>query len=234
MRTHWCLRLLASQLARNGIHVLRFDYQGIGDSFGSPDEVVAVSLWEDNIGSALDLLARKSEAESSLLIGLRTGASLAARVATKRSDINSLLLWEPVFSGAQWLAAVRKMHAEMLDLWVCRMQTANDHVGEELLGTRYSRSLINDLEQMNIDWQALQVPRLVVDLQNCQSRYQRHQDSLQKIVLTNDDDSWNDLNQLETAWLRPETTRQIVLHTHDLFERLQKFGILDHTAEAVQ
>ena len=44
MRTHWALRKLAGLLAREGHHVLRFDYTGTGDSTGDV-ETGSVTQW---------------------------------------------------------------------------------------------------------------------------------------------------------------------------------------------
>ena len=233
IRTHWCLRLLAGQLARKGLHVLRFDYFGIGDSMGSPVDVQRLNRWEQDIESAMDHLLAKSGADSCALIGLRTGAALATRVATQRSDANSLVLWEPVQSGRDWLTSARQMHQEMLDLWVCKMQTADNEQQEELLGTLYSRQLMDDLETTFIDWQSLQLPQLVVDVEPSSPSYDAAGNSMRKLVFTEDEYTWDDLNQLETAWLRPQTTRTIVEHVSDLFERLIRFGILAPTEEVL-
>lgn len=233
IRSHWCLRLMAGQLARKGIHVLRFDYFGIGDSAGCVQDVQSLERWEDNVESAIDRLIQISGAQTCQLIGLRTGASLAVRVAQRRSDVNSLLLWEPVEAGTDWVSSMRKLHAEMLDLWVCKMDTANDDRSEELLGTLYSRSLIEELDQPLIDWQALYQPHLIVDLKEHRSRYETLNNSMQKVIFTEDENSWDDLRQLETAWLRPQTTRLIVENVEDIFERLIRFKVLSETTEAV-
>ena len=121
IRTHWCLKLLAQQLARKGIHVLRFDYFGTGDSKGNPRNVKSLQRWEDDVETAMDWLIENTGSQSCLLAGLRTGANLAARVAVRRSCVNALVLWEPVHSGNDWINSTRALHAEMLDLWVCRM-----------------------------------------------------------------------------------------------------------------
>ena len=231
IRSHWSLRLLAGQLARKGMHVLRFDYFGIGDSLGCPSDVKTMSHWEQNVESAIDRLLEESNADSCQLLGLRTGAALAARVATRRSQVNSLLLWEPVDCGEHWLQMARGLHAQMIDLWVCKMQTVNDDAREEILGTIYSRELVNDLGQKLIDWDALELPHLVVDLQEYQTKFEKHNNSMQKFIGTEDEESWSDLRQLETAWLRPQTTRLIVENVDDTFERLIQFGVLSHGQE---
>ena len=233
IRSHWCLRLLAAQLARKGIHVLRFDYLGIGDSMGSPSDVNSLAQWEQNIVTAVERLISLSGADTCSLLGLRSGSALSASVAQQVDQVNSLLLWEPVLCGESWLRSMRRMHAEMLDLWVCKMQTANDDVGEELLGTMYSRGLIDDLSQYLIDWEHLHLPHVIVDSKNRKSLYQSN-NSMQKVILTEDDNSWDDLRQLETAWLRPQTSRLVVDTVEDVFQRLKRFGVLDATLEAAQ
>lgn len=227
IRSHWCMRLLAGQLARKGMHVLRFDYFGIGDSAGSSDDVEQLETWRANIGSAIELMQNEFNVDSVTLFGLRAGATLAASVAMESDDVHSLLMWEPVWDGGKSLNEMRNMHAEMLDLWVCKMVTENGSEAEEILGSRYSRTLLDQFEQLKIDWQAIEQPHLVFDLVETRKQYASLADNrMRKVELTDDENSWNDLKQLETAWLRPLTTRSIVTHTVDLFDRLERFEIL--------
>ena len=58
IRTHWAVRLLASRLARQGHHVLRFDYRGMGDSAGTLGEVTQLSMWTENVRQAARDLTR--------------------------------------------------------------------------------------------------------------------------------------------------------------------------------
>ena len=118
IRSHWCLRLLAGQLARKGVDVLRFDYTGIGDSPNSICDVETVEQWYVDIGQAVRQLKKLSGAESVMLIGLRLGATLAAEFARYSDDVNSLVLWEPVHVTSASLNELRKMHSQMLDLWI--------------------------------------------------------------------------------------------------------------------
>ena len=102
MRTHRALRTLATQLAREGHGVLRFDWFGTGDSAGDPEEA-HVSVWLEDFGAALDEVRELVAAPEVSVIGLRLGASLAA-VGAAEHDVDNLVLWDPVVSGAAFLA----------------------------------------------------------------------------------------------------------------------------------
>ncbi|MEO7331245.1 MAG: alpha/beta hydrolase, partial [Minicystis sp.] len=52
MCVHRMYRQLAEKLAAAGIHALRFDYHGTGDSSGQVDEPARVRAWLDSIGAA--------------------------------------------------------------------------------------------------------------------------------------------------------------------------------------
>ena len=225
IRSHWCLRLLAGQLARKGMHVLRFDYWGIGDSFGEPIDVQSLEQWQQDIETAKTWLKNRTGAASCMLVGLGTGAGLAVRQSQFCDDVNSLVLWEPVSDGERWLEKRRKMHREMLDMWVCRMNSPNDETAEEMLGSIYSKALLDDLNQTLIDWDAVDLPHLVVDLEEQRENYATA-NPMRKVVFTDDENSWDDLRQLETAWLRPQTVRKIVNHADEVFDRLVRFGAL--------
>jgi uncharacterized protein len=90
------LRQLAARMCRAGIHVLRFDYYGTGDSFGETGEG-DIASWCGDIETAIAELKDMTGAPKVSLVGLRLGANLAARVAAGRPDeIDNLVLWEPL------------------------------------------------------------------------------------------------------------------------------------------
>ena len=100
---HRSLRQLALHLCAAGIHTLRFDYYGTGDSSG---EMADGSLpgWEADIETAIEELQDITSAPQVALVGLRLGGSLAARVAARRSsDVDRLTMWAPIISGAAFL-----------------------------------------------------------------------------------------------------------------------------------
>jgi pimeloyl-ACP methyl ester carboxylesterase len=103
LRAHRAMRQLGSMLATAGWHVLRFDYFGTGDS-GADLPQADLAGWEDDIGSAIEELCDTSGATRVMLVGLRLGATLAARVAARRRQVDALIMWDPVVSGAHYVA----------------------------------------------------------------------------------------------------------------------------------
>jgi uncharacterized protein len=90
------LRHLARQLSQEGVHVLRFDYYGTGDSRGATGEGDCES-WCRDVETAMDELRDVTGLTKVGLIGLRLGATLATRVAAQHAhQIDALLLWDPV------------------------------------------------------------------------------------------------------------------------------------------
>jgi len=227
IRSHWGCKLLAKQLARGGAHVLRFDFSGHGNSAGDIGQQRSLQFWNDDIGQAIDWIREKSSATSAMLLGLRFGASLAALTAQQRPDVHSLVAWEPVVDGASYLRDLRKMHARMIDLWVSKTSTPNDSEREEILGFDFSRSLLNEIEQVKLDLRELYLPQLIVDLESNPQSYSHIEPSLQRTLRTNDEANWDQLPTMETAWLRPQTTRLIVKTVADMFDRLERIGALD-------
>src|ERR1700690_929523 len=53
--SHWAFRRLATMLAREGFHVLRFDWSGTGDSWGSAEDGT-LEGWVDDVALAVQEL----------------------------------------------------------------------------------------------------------------------------------------------------------------------------------
>jgi len=226
IRTHWSLRLLANQLARKGVHVLRFDYSGVGDSAGSIQQIASLDQWVGNIELAIDELKRISGAETVMLLGQRFGAAMAAEVAQYRADVNSLVCLEPVIDGTDYLNRLRAMHSQMLDLWVCKMETPDDGQFEEILGSQFRRTLLNEIENRRLDLASVIQPQLIIETVANEQEFSHHVDGIQKVIRDDRPSSWDELRELETALLRPVMTRTIVKTIDDMFTRLQRFNAL--------
>lgn len=108
LRAHRSMRHLANLLTRAGVHVLRFDYFGTGDSDG---DITGGDLagWQGDIEMAIDELRDTTGATRVGLVGLRLGATLAAAVAANRpDDVDRLVLWDPVVQGEEYAHELRQ------------------------------------------------------------------------------------------------------------------------------
>lgn len=113
VHAHRTMRNLALRLSKAGLHVLRFDYYGTGDSAGDSDEGNPLR-WCDDIEAAMSELKDMTGAMQVTLIGLRFGANLAARVAGRDlRGVEALVLWEPLTSGHDSVASLPKDHADI-------------------------------------------------------------------------------------------------------------------------
>ncbi|MGE0159651.1 MAG: alpha/beta fold hydrolase [Gemmatimonadales bacterium] len=103
---HSLLRL-AQGLAGAGFATVRIEYHGTGESLGTDEDPGRVAAWLDSIRQAVATL-RDGGVEAIGLIGLRLGATFAAKVAAE-IEIDRLVLWHPCISGAMYTREVEIM-----------------------------------------------------------------------------------------------------------------------------
>lgn len=101
------MRYLGQELEACGIAAIRFDYAGEGDAVGEPGRPDAVDRWLGSIADATALL-REAGVQQIALLGLSSGALLAAEVA-RRDGADALVLWDPAFSGRRFLRRQRTL-----------------------------------------------------------------------------------------------------------------------------
>ena len=93
----------ARYLCNNGFAVLRFDYRGCGDSAGNFNDF-SPEDWTADINNAADVLRQHvSNSKDVCLLGLRLGSALALNATANDPKINSLVLWEPVVNGQNYI-----------------------------------------------------------------------------------------------------------------------------------
>lgn len=110
------LRFLARRLSRAGHHVLRFDYYGCGDSGGVFTDGT-VEGWSRDAATAVEELRAVSGARRTTVLGARGGALIASRLASRRSDVHRIVMWDPVLDGAAHLeASVERARREGLQV----------------------------------------------------------------------------------------------------------------------
>jgi alpha/beta superfamily hydrolase len=151
LRAHRAFVRLATQLAMEGFHVLRFDYFGCGDSYGDDDDGSLLE-WTGNLLTAIDELKNGCDAAHICLIGLRMGASLALLAAEKRNDIDTMVLWEPIVNGEEYVREIKRLHLESAVIEglpkAVKVQTdANRHL--EILGFRITDILLDEILKLD-------------------------------------------------------------------------------------
>jgi predicted alpha/beta hydrolase len=100
---HRTIRHLSARAANAGFAVLRFDYDGTGDSAGHSFEAERLAAWIASIHSAADTLKDTTGVGRLYLAGFRLGATLAALACPARSDVRGLVAIAPVVSGGAYV-----------------------------------------------------------------------------------------------------------------------------------
>jgi alpha-beta hydrolase superfamily lysophospholipase len=140
---YFTYRTLAVRLAEAGLAVLRFDYDGTGDSFGDQEEPGRTEAWEASVDAALRAL-ELTGVGSVGLVGMRIGALLAASAAARRfGALDALVLWDPCVSGRSFLREQRAFR--MLSI-------GGDDAGEavDAPGMRFSPETVETLGRLNL------------------------------------------------------------------------------------
>lgn len=148
-RTYKALAELAAALAQAGLHVLRFDYEGTGDSAGELQDVTA-QTWMDNIYQVIEEGIALTGAEKVSLIGVRVGANLA--VNSTHSSVDRHVLWDPFPKGKDFLGKVDQINSNMKKRY---LEIARN-IGEPVEDIRCeyfkcSKPLMESLENLDCD-----------------------------------------------------------------------------------
>lgn len=106
---------LASHFADAGFPVLRFDWQGTGDSSGDDHEPGRVDAWLASVQAAIAEARGRSGAAHVALFGLRLGATLATAAAARCGGVDSLVLWAPCATGRAFVRELRAVGSDVGD-----------------------------------------------------------------------------------------------------------------------
>jgi len=110
IRAHRAFRHLAEALADAGYPVLRFDFDGTGDSFGDERDPDRVATWRADVGRAVAELRARSGVQTLALLGLKLGATLATLAAEDLGGVEALVLWGAHESGSAYVSEATKAH----------------------------------------------------------------------------------------------------------------------------
>lgn len=157
MQLHYSFRLLATQLAREGCAVLRFDWRGTGDSAGEAGNITLQHLRED-LQLAVQELLDVSGARRVSVVGFRLGANIAASTP-HRQPLEQLVLWEPVQCGRTYLAELRARERRKLGDLLDPPGWWRSGQPHELLGHAISSEHLTEIQSLDLAQQALAATR---------------------------------------------------------------------------
>ncbi len=141
---HAAYRRLADRLAEVGFAVLRFDYDGTGDSAGQTHDPGRVAAWLRSIREAEALMRGLGLGRLSV-IGMRVGATLVAEAFGSGPPVlDDLVLWDPCASGRTFLR-------EQGALWSFAFGArSNDDGSIETPGLVFDKDTVADLSSITI------------------------------------------------------------------------------------
>ncbi len=146
INTYRLLRNLGEQLAKRGHHVFRFDWYGCGDSWGESSDI-SIDHWVTDLKWAAEELNNLSGNQMLSVIGFKFGAAIAWCSLKDWANLTSLILWDPVISGSEWINHMQTLHWEYL---AKSPETRRFSSEEEILGFPLPVSVRNEICSLNI------------------------------------------------------------------------------------
>src|SRR5262245_50345589 len=172
IRAHRAFRHLAEKLAEAGFPVLRFDFDGTGDSVGDERDADRVATWRADVGRAAATLRDQAGVKKLAFVGLRMGATLAALAAADLGGVDALVLWGAYENGGTFVneaTRAHKMHAMLEPSSFSGGPPASD--GQEALGFLLTTQTMTDLRALELLATTVSPARraLVIDTANVAS-----------------------------------------------------------------
>jgi pimeloyl-ACP methyl ester carboxylesterase len=162
IRCHRMYDNLARKLARQGIHTVKFDYSGTGDS-GGDFSSARMAQWVSDIAGVAAELREGSDVQKLYVVGVRLGGLLALRYA-EQAPVDGLVLLSPVVNGTGYLKEIQGDYNRWLSGSFARKgKTGKGEV--ECHGFLYSRELtgeINGIRPEAVRFPTA-VPALIID-----------------------------------------------------------------------
>jgi len=148
-RVHRLYYQVAQQLSRMGLHVLRFDYFGTGDSSGSFVET-NYSRWCQDVQSAVEELQAISGVRKLSLIGCRLGANIAidsSNIPFSKFQVEKVICWDPILDTKIYLDEMTSLNTQMLTDPLRFLKPRIVDINNELMGFDYSEELRSNLSR---------------------------------------------------------------------------------------
>jgi alpha-beta hydrolase superfamily lysophospholipase len=176
IRAHRTLRHMAEDLAAVGLPVLRFDFDGTGDSAGDERDPGRVAAWREDVRLAVSEIKQRAGVDRIALVGLKLGGTLAAAAAEAMAQttaaIDALVLWGAQETGSAFVSEMTKAHQMHTRLEPQSFSGGPPSTeGDEALGFLLTPEVVKDLAALNLQTLGKAPARraLVVDVGNMAS-----------------------------------------------------------------
>ena len=136
-------------LAATGVHVLRFDWPGTGDSAGTQDDPGRLAAWRRSVRAAVACLRSETGTQTVILIGLRLGAALALLEGGEIDGVQAVACLMPVVSGKTYLRELRLLTSTWRDANLLPAPTAVQG-GLEVVGDRLTEETVRALTGLDL------------------------------------------------------------------------------------
>lgn len=218
MRSHWAIRQLGSQLSRAGLHSMRFDYSGTGDSAGLNSDANIIQ-WQTDISTALTELKEIAGITRFSLAGLRFGATLAATAPLPNQPVRKLILWDPVVNGRAYIDELRTMQQALLDK-LQPLHKSRSHQEqtdtEELIGFRFSTQMVSEIGAIDLlettEFNGSEISLVVSEERPEYLRLKEHLEGLgllKSYQKTSPAGEWQNLKEIENALIATESVTAV-------------------------
>jgi pimeloyl-ACP methyl ester carboxylesterase len=146
--SHPAFRKLSGLLSRAGLHVLRFDYFGTGDSAGEMHEGTPED-WVEDVRTAAAELTDLAGIRVVSLVGYRLGAAIAAVAVSGGLKVEDLVLWDPIVSGRDYISNL-EFRDRQENLLLIHPTSRFERGKGEILGYPFSPALRASLEKLDL------------------------------------------------------------------------------------
>lgn len=214
MRSHRLLKQLAVSLSGRGIHVLRFDYSGCGDSPGTWENT-SIDDWIKDISLAATELKDLAMVDNLSFLGVRLGASLLPRADLEDLPGNRFILWDPILDGKQYLESLIQLQVKLVNdirrYKVSRSNYFSEHEESELVGypvSEKSKSQLTQINMSDINWNNKKVLLLYSNNKEPYLNFSKNNENIELKSLSLSC-NWESLDHLETQIQMPELTKTV-------------------------
>jgi alpha-beta hydrolase superfamily lysophospholipase len=143
-RAYAAFRKLAESLTAGGLAVLRFSYDGTGDSAGTLEDPDRVKAWVASIAEAVAVV-RGLDVGRVAAVGMRLGATLLTKAAAALVDpLDALVLWDPCANGREYSRYQQALMGTLPG------DPVSDDSGFDTPGFFFPSSLVDDLGTLDI------------------------------------------------------------------------------------